>query len=99
MDDYPPSFIGHNLPLLLVSGISEGPESPEYPLAEKGFQLSSDIPLVESEDARALLKHFQAYDASSAPWHGKSESRYRLRVKASGRVCAHNSMYLLRLSL
>ena len=92
MDDYPPNFVGHNLPLLVVSGLSEVPsESSEYPLlADKGFQLSSDIPIVESEDSRTLLKHFQAYDASSAPWHGRPDSRFHFRVRTAGRVCVHN---------
>jgi hypothetical protein len=90
MDAYPSSLIDHNLPLFVVSGLTPDPVAlDQYPfIEENGFRISSDIPPVESEDAKSLLKHFESFNASDPPWNNKDHNGHKkLRVRTVGRVC------------
>ncbi|KAH8808417.1 Gryzun, putative trafficking through golgi-domain-containing protein [Xylogone sp. PMI_703] len=89
MDDYAPQYIAHNVPLLVVSGLGlpEPLESQdESQLRSDGPQISSNLPIVDTEDARALLKFFQDSDATKLAWnsreHGKNK---KFKIKAVGR--------------
>lgn len=95
MDGYPPALIEHNIPLLVVSGLGQLEPSKNdinYPLLEeKGFRISSNAPLLKSDDAQALLKHFTESDASNAPWSGREHTgRNRFRI-----TCAASRDYIL----
>lgn len=93
MDGYPSAFIEHNIPLLVVSGIGgDARPSKDYPLLEeKGFRITSDAPLIKSDDAQALLKHFTESDAKDAAWNGREHvGRNKFRI-----ACAASREYIL----
>lgn len=93
MDGYPPAFVAHNVPLVVISGL--GSTHDQVRAHENGIRISSELPLVESEDAEALLKHFKTGDASDLAWNGREHSgRNKLRVKSVGRVAAQSSLSL-----
>lgn len=85
MDGYPPAYVAHNIPLLVVSGLGRSDDEPE--LAGSGIQITSEIPPVGSKDAEALRRHFQDSDAGDLAWNGREHSgRNKFRVKIIGRV-------------
>lgn len=84
MDGYAPVLVGHNVPLLVVSGL--GPSS-QIEKKDEGIRISSEIDPVESEDATTLLRHFRDSDASNLPWNSREHSgRNKFNIKAVGRV-------------
>ncbi len=98
MDAYPPDYVSHNLPLVVLSGLgSAGSRSQHasqrasYPLLhEKGYRITSDIPPVTGPSAEQLLRTFLDADASKGPWNGRYEKgrmgTIGFRVKDVGRV-------------
>jgi hypothetical protein len=83
MDGYPPAYVSHNLPLLVVSGLGSAQE----PASKDGIRITSEIPSVETEDAETLLRHFKQSDASNLAWNGREHTgRNKFRVKTVGRV-------------
>lgn len=101
MDGYAPAFVAHNLPLLVVSGLVAH-DVPE--LENDGIPIASEIPPVESDEARTLLRYFQDSDGGDLAWNGGEHTgRNKFKVKTIGRVdmptCIHNSVHLLKLSL
>jgi hypothetical protein len=86
MDGYPPAYVAHNVPLLMVSGLGSAPQN-QATLDVEGVRISSDVPPVESEDAQALLRHFQDSDAEGLAWNGREyNGRNKFSVKIVGRV-------------
>jgi len=56
-------------------------------LTVSGTQLTSEIPVVESADARVLLGHFRSSDARGLAWNSREHNgRNKFRVKTVGRV-------------
>lgn len=90
MDGYPPEYVAHNLPLVVLSGLGDDvPPGPykDWAAEGSGFVTDSDIPPVKSDDANVLLKHFLENDANDAPWNSKdNQGRSRFKVKVAGRV-------------
>jgi hypothetical protein len=90
MDEYPSGSLGHNLPLLVVSGLTTAPTKPlltDPDLKDQSILIRSEIPPVDSREAKAILRHIQEADGSSAPWHAPDASvKYRFKVKTIGRV-------------
>ena len=79
MDRFPPDFVIHNLPLLLLSGLGTGTQTEPDPsgkshnyLHEGGFRIRVDAPILQGSLAEQLLHSFCEQDASNIPWHGKS---------------------------
>ena len=86
MDGYAPAYVAHNIPLLVVSGLGSAPHA-GIRLHNGDTHISSEIPPVESEVARALLRHFEDSDASDLAWNGREHNgRNKFRVKIVGRV-------------
>ncbi|KAI0174181.1 Gryzun, putative trafficking through golgi-domain-containing protein [Pestalotiopsis sp. NC0098] len=89
MDDYPAGSLDHNLPLLVVSGLSTGPTKPlltDPDLKEQSVLIRSELPPVESREAKAILHHIQEADATDLPWNGQDTSqKYKFKVKTIGR--------------
>jgi len=84
MDGYPPAYIAHNLPLLIVSGLGSVQETSA---SKSGTRITSEIPPVDTEDAERLLRHFKRSDASDLSWNGREHiGRNKFRVKVVGRV-------------
>lgn len=93
MDGYAPAYVAHNVPLLVVSGLSSHLVE-ETRQTDAGIRLSSEIPPVQSEDATVLLRHFKDNDASDLAWNAQEYSgRNRFRVKVIGRVARRPVCY------
>jgi hypothetical protein len=96
MDVYPPDYLVHNLPLVMLSGLASSqdpePASCNYPLLqENGVRITSGLLPVTSPNAGPLLQYFLELDASHAPWSSKAANKdvvgsMRFRVKVVGRV-------------
>ncbi len=90
MDEYPAFSLDLGIPLLVTLGIA--PETSyesglEPGLKEQAILLRSEVPAVDSELARSLLRYIQGKDAAELPWNGRDEKRaYRFRVRAAERV-------------
>jgi hypothetical protein len=97
-DGYPPDYIAHNLPLIVLSGLS-----PAQPLINdtqlppvfegNGTEINSELPTVEGERAQQLLQEFYHciktdYQWNSKPIQGRS-ALLGFRFKAVGRVGQH----------
>jgi trafficking protein particle complex subunit 11 len=91
MDEYPPGSLDHNVPFLVVSGLSPNPSKPlltNPELREQGILVRSELPPIDTREARAILRFIQDADAASLPWQPRDGSKkYRFRIKTIGRVC------------
>ncbi|ORY61199.1 Gryzun, putative trafficking through golgi-domain-containing protein [Pseudomassariella vexata] len=89
MDKYPRGSLDHNLPLLVVSGLSTGPTKPlltDPDLREQGVLIRSEIPPVESREAKTILQYVQETDATHLPWHSRDVSRkHKFKIRTIGR--------------
>lgn len=92
MDDYPAGSLDHNLPLLVVSGLSTVPTKPlltDPALKEQSVLIRSELPPVDSREAKTILRYIQEADATGLPWNGQETSKkYKFKIKAVGRVCS-----------
>ena len=97
MDGYPPEYISHNLPLIVLSGLGSTTSSTyndakdAYPLLEdKGTHISSGLPNVFGKEADELLECFLELDAKDAAWNnrpGKGKlGTMGFRIQSLGRV-------------
>ena len=95
MDAYPPEYVAHNLPLVVLSGLGDKSKLRNIQrthrlLQGSGTPIDSEIPTVTGECAERLLQEFLKADASDAPWNSRPvKSRGNLtgfRVRAVGRV-------------
>lgn len=97
MEAYPPAYVQHNLPFVLLSGLGsqnelEPPPSVHSVLPGRAVtRTSSEIPPVTGERADQLLQDFLNADGTNAPWNARNSSRKDLghgfRIRAVGRVC------------
>ncbi|KAF2856219.1 hypothetical protein T440DRAFT_463559 [Plenodomus tracheiphilus IPT5] len=95
MEAYPPDYVVHNLPFIVLSGLGtsselEPPASVQDVLPGRAVTtISAETPLVASERAGELLQEFLSADGTKAPWNGRSFSRRGLthgfRIRAVGR--------------
>ena len=86
MDAYALAYVAHNIPLLVVSGLGTDNDEKEK-WTDGGMRITSDIPPLETEDAKVLLRHFRHRDARGLSWNGREHSgRNKFRVKTVGRV-------------
>ncbi|KUJ20572.1 uncharacterized protein LY89DRAFT_610816 [Mollisia scopiformis] len=84
MDGYAPAYVAHNIPLLVVSGL--GTQSEEHTRLPQGPRIASEIPLVESEDALTVRRHFKDSDGSTLAWNSREYGgRNKFKVKLVGR--------------
>ena len=91
---YPPEYVEHNLPLVLISGLGrpqndENFESP-LPRQESGSRIQGSSPECSGERAEFLLKELLDLDGSNRPWNAVSlpppSGNMRYRMKPIGRV-------------
>ncbi len=96
MDRFPQDYVGHNLPLLLLSGLNTRSSNEPDPsgkahefLHQGGFRIKVEAPLVGGPLAEKLLQAFSDQDASNVPWHSQSFASRNGRVfkiATAGRV-------------
>lgn len=91
MDEFPTGCMDHNVPLLLVSGLTTAPTKPLLTapeLKEHGILIRSEVSPIESREAKSILHYIQSTDATNLPWNpGDGSRKYRFKVKPVGRVC------------
>ena len=93
MDDYPAGSLDHTVPFLLTLGTRTGStydSGLSAALKEQAVLIRSDLPALESDQARALLRFIQHRDASRLPCNARDASsrKYRFRTKTAERVGA-----------
>ncbi|KIV88250.1 hypothetical protein PV10_07949 [Exophiala mesophila] len=96
MDCYPDTFVTHNLPLVVVSGLEASDEHTLDPsgkahnfLLQGGFRVRTDAAPVSGEISKHLLQAFRDLDGSSVPWHAQalaSRSSKPCKISYTGRV-------------
>lgn len=95
MDVYPPQYIEHNLPFVVLSGLGETPSydsgyEPHPLLKGHGIEIDSAVPVVTGERVDHLRQEFLSADARDAPWNNlRTRTRgdhIGFRLKAVGRV-------------
>ncbi|PTB68916.1 hypothetical protein BBK36DRAFT_1166792 [Trichoderma citrinoviride] len=92
MDGYPLGSLDHNVPLLVVSGLSSGQDQAEQPPKAKGkangegVLLRSDLPPLEGKEASFLEAYFERVNERGKSWTVVTrEEPYRVRIKTVGR--------------
>ena len=87
MDRFPEDYYLHNLPLLLLSGLSTQPRDESDPsgrahnfLQEGGFRITIESPAVQGHLAQQLQEAFREQDATNIPWHSQSLATSNGRV-------------------
>lgn len=89
MDAYPQGSLDHNVPFIAVSGLNSN--NPELPLREElkdqGILIRSELPPLDSREAKVLDEHFQQVDAKGQSWVGVTRVEpFRFRIRSTGRV-------------
>lgn len=97
MEAYPPAYVEHNLPFIVLSGLGSQNELEPTPSVHSvlpgraAVKTSSEIPPVTGERADQLLQDFLSADGTNAPWNARGSSRrdlaHSFRIRAVGRVC------------
>lgn len=94
MEAYPPEYVAHNLPLIVLSGLTVAQEYDDRDELRDIFGtaavINSDLPLVTSESGQQLLQDFMSADGSAQAWsadagRGKA-SLMGFKFKVTGRV-------------
>ncbi|KAI1805311.1 Gryzun, putative trafficking through golgi-domain-containing protein [Daldinia bambusicola] len=89
MDDFPAGSLDHNVPFLVVSGLSNSSAKvspPDPSLREQGVLVRSEIPPIESREAKIILRCIQEKDAINLPWNSRDPSRkYKFKISTVGR--------------
>lgn len=86
MDGYAPAYVAHNIPLLVVSGLGSPPQREAKPEG-LGARIVSELPSVNTEDARVLLDHFEERDGVGLAWNGREHTgRNKFKIERIGRV-------------
>lgn len=96
MEAYPPAYVQHNLPFIVLSGLGAQTELQPPPSVHNvlpgraAAKTSSEIPPVTGERAEQLLQDFLTADGSNAPWNarglGRKDLAHGFRIRAVGRV-------------
>ncbi|KAF1941787.1 hypothetical protein EJ02DRAFT_490863 [Clathrospora elynae] len=95
MDAYPPDYVVHNLPFIVLSGLATSTElAPPPPVQDvlpgrAVTTISSEIAPVTGDRASELLHEFFTADGTNAPWNGRGFPRrgitHGFRIRAVGR--------------
>lgn len=96
MEAYPPAYVQHNLPFIVLSGLGSQAELDPPPSVHSLLpgravtRTSSEIPPVTGERADQLLQDFLSADGTNAPWNARNAGRkdiaHGFRIRAVGRV-------------
>ncbi|CAO2650601.1 Nn.00g018930.m01.CDS01 [Neocucurbitaria sp. VM-36] len=95
MDAYPPDYVQHNLPFIVLSGLGNSKELDAPPPVQDALpgraitSINSESPLVTGDRADELLHEFLSADGTNAPWNGRGVgqkgSTHGFRIRAVGR--------------
>lgn len=90
MEDYPEGSLGHNVPLLVASGLALQQPPPELDkaLRDDTTRLTSNLPSLDTREAEVLVEYFNEINQNGKSWAAVSRDEiYRLRIKCYTRVC------------
>ncbi|KXJ97098.1 Gryzun, putative trafficking through golgi-domain-containing protein [Microdochium bolleyi] len=88
MDDYPTACLTHDLPLLVVSGLTSAAAkaAPSEEAQGSSILIRSEVAPIETREAKSILHYIQSTDASHLPWNsGDGARKYRFKIKTVGR--------------
>lgn len=90
MDGYPVGSLDHNIPHIVLAGLTSAPAK-ELPLSaelrDQAILLRSELPSLETPDAESLRDYIVRQDGRNQPWNGRDSGKpYKLRVTVAGRV-------------
>ncbi|KAI2636717.1 Gryzun, putative trafficking through golgi-domain-containing protein [Xylaria nigripes] len=89
MDGYPLGSLDHNVPFLVVSGLGNSPTKPlpiDPELREQGILVRSELPPIDSWEAKVILRFIQDAGSISSLWHSRDNpKRYKFKVRLIGR--------------
>jgi hypothetical protein len=96
MDAYPPEYVLHNLPFIVLSGLGTAPElEPRHSFQDRlpgraTSTVSAETPQLTGDRAQQLLQEFLSHDSTRTPWeaHGldRRDTLAKFRMRAVGRV-------------
>lgn len=93
MEDYPPEYTEHNLPLVLLSGLGHE-ESFSNRNGGSGTKLAIQTPECEGERASHLLQQFLSRDGALSAWNSSTlpgpNGSIKYRMQPIGRVRTSN---------
>ncbi|KAG9248381.1 Gryzun, putative trafficking through golgi-domain-containing protein [Calycina marina] len=85
MEGYAPAFVAHNVPFMVVSGLSPS-ENFGSDAGQQCCQITSEIPLINNGESQAFLKLFQERDGGQLSWNSKEyNGRNKFKIKVVGR--------------
>ncbi|CAI0653414.1 unnamed protein product [Colletotrichum noveboracense] len=89
MDGYPVGSLDHNIPHIVLAGLTSAPAK-ELPLSaelrDQAILLRSELPSLETPDAESLRDYIVRQDGRNQPWNGRDSGKpYKLRVTVAGR--------------
>ena len=91
MEAYPPDYVQHNLPLVLVSGFGELDEDASTPgrHLQYGARISTESPECLSDQGTRLLQALRALDGTGYAWNSSAlpgpDGSVRFKLKTVGR--------------
>ncbi|KAL0941891.1 uncharacterized protein CTRU02_204654 [Colletotrichum truncatum] len=89
MDGYPIGSLDHNIPHIVLAGLTSNPTKAlplNAELRDQAILLRSELPSLESPDAEALREYIVRQDGRNHPWNGRDSGKpYKLRVTVAGR--------------
>jgi len=96
MEDYPPEYVTHNLPLIILSGFPDNLHTVQPDKRREifgtGTVITSDLPLLDNESSQQLLQELSSADGSSQPWNSDTARQRNnlvgFKFKVVGRVRA-----------
>ena len=96
MDAYPPDYVLHNLPFIVLSGLESSEELETLPPVQNVLPgratttVSADNAPLTGHRAQQLLQEFRDAQGSNAPWNGRGSNHrgngYSFRIRTAGRV-------------
>lgn len=93
MEAYPPQYVEHNLPLVLLSGLGEhediDPLSVPHKRQDSGAKITTESPECQNEKSEQVLREFMSFDGRAQAWNSTSlpgpTGTIRYRMKTIGR--------------
>jgi solute carrier family 25 protein 38 len=93
-ESYPPEYVAHNVPFVVLSGLREGEESDIAQVPERygegALRIHCDFPPVKKQRAESLVWAFRSFERKDDQWDTKpvveGSNVMGLKFKVVGRV-------------
>ncbi|OLN85197.1 Trafficking protein particle complex subunit 11 [Colletotrichum chlorophyti] len=89
MDGYPVGSLDHNIPHIVLAGLTSNPAN-DLPLSaelrDQALLLRSELPTIETQNSEKLKDYIVRQDGRNHPWNGRDSGKpYKLRFTLAGR--------------